>query len=248
MAVFTSTVDRLLADIDLERQRKERRRAAFPEQEEMFDFQRMLRRAALPQPPGAAAVELLPGAVPTPQPPPAPLSRGPEAPGELYWLGEAERAGSDAEVALSLGLRDPRVHLVLARAAESQGNWQSVARHAQRALELDPKAVEPYRLLARVHEARGQLDEALAALDKATAAHPDDWRTYVARARLHYQRGSHAAALADAAATAVANEIHAPEDIPRGIGRAQSIEGVTGAVIVVGDQLGAFGEVELERL
>jgi hypothetical protein len=59
---------------------------------------------------------------------------------------------------------------------------------------------------------------------------------------------SSSAALADAAATAVANEIHGPEDIPKGIERARAIEGVTGAAIIVGDQLGAYGEVELERL
>ena len=55
-------------------------------------------------------------------------------------------------------------------------------------------------------------------------------------------------ALADAAATAVANTVQGPDDIGRGLERAMRIEGVTGAVIVLGDHMGAFGEVELERV
>ena len=55
-------------------------------------------------------------------------------------------------------------------------------------------------------------------------------------------------ALADAVATAVANTIHKPDDIGKGLEQAKRIEGVTGALIIVGDHIGAFGTVELERV
>lgn len=55
-------------------------------------------------------------------------------------------------------------------------------------------------------------------------------------------------ALADAAATALGNLIQGPQDIPKALERARRIEGVTGAVLIVGDRLGACGDVELERL
>lgn len=53
------------------------------------------------------------------------------------------------------------------------------------------------------------------------------------------------AALADAAATAVGNVVRSPGDLAAGLERAREIEGVTGAVLVVGDKLGAWGAVEL---
>ena len=52
-------------------------------------------------------------------------------------------------------------------------------------------------------------------------------------------------ALADAAATAIGNLIRRSEDIPRGIEFAQDVEGLTGLVIIIGDRLGAWGEVML---
>lgn len=51
--------------------------------------------------------------------------------------------------------------------------------------------------------------------------------------------------LADAAATAVANCVSGSEDIQRGLDRAKEIDGVLGAVIIVADRLGVFGDVEL---
>ena len=53
------------------------------------------------------------------------------------------------------------------------------------------------------------------------------------------------AALADAAATAVGNLVASPSDLPRGLEKARTIPGLTGAVIVIGDKLGAWGDIEL---
>lgn len=56
------------------------------------------------------------------------------------------------------------------------------------------------------------------------------------------------AALADAAATAVGNLVQGPADIETGLARAKTIPGVRGAVIVVGDRLGARGDIELVEI
>ncbi len=56
---------------------------------------------------------------------------------------------------------------------------------------------------------------------------------------------SPAAALADAAATAVGNLVRSPADVPQGLEKARSIPGLSGVVIIIGDKLGAWGEVEL---
>ncbi|MBW1647682.1 MAG: UPF0280 family protein [Deltaproteobacteria bacterium] len=53
------------------------------------------------------------------------------------------------------------------------------------------------------------------------------------------------AALADAAATAVGNRVQRAADIAAAIDFARSIEGITGAVVVCGDRIGAWGAVEL---
>jgi ApbE superfamily uncharacterized protein (UPF0280 family) len=53
------------------------------------------------------------------------------------------------------------------------------------------------------------------------------------------------AALADAAATAIGNLIERPADIASGLERAQSIEGLRGMVIIVGGDMGLFGEVKI---
>lgn len=53
------------------------------------------------------------------------------------------------------------------------------------------------------------------------------------------------AALADAAATALGNFLRAAGDIPSALNSAMRIEGVLGAVAVMGDRLGAAGAVEL---
>ena len=52
-------------------------------------------------------------------------------------------------------------------------------------------------------------------------------------------------ALADAAATAVSNVVKTASDIPAALELAQSIDGVSGVLIVIGDRLGIWGEVKL---
>lgn len=54
--------------------------------------------------------------------------------------------------------------------------------------------------------------------------------------------------LADAAATRLGNEMKRQTDINHAITVAQSIQGLTGIVIVHGDQLGAWGQIELVSL
>jgi hypothetical protein len=56
---------------------------------------------------------------------------------------------------------------------------------------------------------------------------------------------SSSASLADAVATAAGNLIQSPKDIQSAIGFAREIEGVSGAVVIAGDRLGAWGEVEV---
>ena len=56
---------------------------------------------------------------------------------------------------------------------------------------------------------------------------------------------SKSATLADATATAIANLIKQPSDIPSGIELAKSIEGVSGAIIIKGDNTGLWGKVKI---
>ncbi|MGQ9632461.1 MAG: UPF0280 family protein [bacterium] len=56
---------------------------------------------------------------------------------------------------------------------------------------------------------------------------------------------SRSAALADAAATAVGNSVKGKEGIEAGLARAREIEGVRGSLIIVGNRLGAWGEIKL---
>jgi len=56
---------------------------------------------------------------------------------------------------------------------------------------------------------------------------------------------SPSATLADAAATAIGNRIIQPDDIPRGIELAQSIDGLKGVVIIQDEKVGVWGEVKL---
>jgi hypothetical protein len=51
--------------------------------------------------------------------------------------------------------------------------------------------------------------------------------------------------LADAAATAIGNLVNEKKDIETGLERAKSIKGIQGALIIVGDQFGAWGNVEI---
>ncbi|HXZ29842.1 MAG TPA: UPF0280 family protein [Dehalococcoidia bacterium] len=55
-------------------------------------------------------------------------------------------------------------------------------------------------------------------------------------------------ALADAAATALGNMVKAAADIPQAIERAQSIDGLRGLVIIVGDEMGVWGKVKIVSL
>lgn len=59
---------------------------------------------------------------------------------------------------------------------------------------------------------------------------------------------SPSAALADAVATAVGNVIKRNDDIPFGLKLAARFQEVCGALAIVGDKMGAWGELELVRL
>jgi ApbE superfamily uncharacterized protein (UPF0280 family) len=52
-------------------------------------------------------------------------------------------------------------------------------------------------------------------------------------------------AVADAAATMTGNQVQSKGDIQKALEFSQRIEGISGAIIIVEDQLGAWGEVEL---
>jgi ApbE superfamily uncharacterized protein (UPF0280 family) len=52
-------------------------------------------------------------------------------------------------------------------------------------------------------------------------------------------------ALADAAATAIGNIVKSKKDLQTGLKTGMKIEGVLGIVIIIGDQLGAMGDIEL---
>lgn len=52
-------------------------------------------------------------------------------------------------------------------------------------------------------------------------------------------------ALADAAATALGNRINSTADIEAGLNWIKTISGIKGALILINDQLGAWGEIEL---
>ena len=59
---------------------------------------------------------------------------------------------------------------------------------------------------------------------------------------------SPSASLADAAATAVGNRVRTPADLEKGLERAREIEGVSGAVIILGEKLAAWGKVKLTEI
>jgi ApbE superfamily uncharacterized protein (UPF0280 family) len=56
------------------------------------------------------------------------------------------------------------------------------------------------------------------------------------------------ATLADAAATAVGNAVVDAADIEKGLNLAQSIPGVLGVAVVVGEKMGAWGQIEFVEL
>jgi ApbE superfamily uncharacterized protein (UPF0280 family) len=53
------------------------------------------------------------------------------------------------------------------------------------------------------------------------------------------------AALADAAATAAGNAVKTKDDVEEGIARANSINGVRGVLIIIGDKLGTWGKIKI---
>lgn len=59
---------------------------------------------------------------------------------------------------------------------------------------------------------------------------------------------SPSASLADAAATAIGNMVHTSNDITRALAKAQSMPNLKGIIIIIGEKLGAWGEVELINL
>lgn len=59
---------------------------------------------------------------------------------------------------------------------------------------------------------------------------------------------SPSAALSDAAATAVANRVRDPDDLERALSLARQIDGVTGAVIICGEQAALWGRLQLQPL
>lgn len=56
------------------------------------------------------------------------------------------------------------------------------------------------------------------------------------------------AALADAAATALGNRIKDAEDMEEALNWALSIEGIQGAVIIIGDKIGLLGDISIEPI
>ncbi len=56
------------------------------------------------------------------------------------------------------------------------------------------------------------------------------------------------AALADAAATALGNHVKCADDMERALEFAASIEGVEGALVIVGDRLAAWGDITLAKM
>jgi hypothetical protein len=54
--------------------------------------------------------------------------------------------------------------------------------------------------------------------------------------------------LADAAATAIGNRVRSRSDIARGIEFGKKIRGVEGVLIIIGDRIGVWGELELVPL
>lgn len=56
------------------------------------------------------------------------------------------------------------------------------------------------------------------------------------------------AALADAAATAAGNAVRSALDLEKALAKARAIEGLTGAVIILGEKLAAWGQIQLTEI
>lgn len=59
---------------------------------------------------------------------------------------------------------------------------------------------------------------------------------------------SHSAALADAAATAIGNNIRSADDVTVAVEQARNIDGLTGVVVIKDDKIGLWGSVKLVPL
>jgi len=59
---------------------------------------------------------------------------------------------------------------------------------------------------------------------------------------------SPSAALADAAATALGNRVRSEEDLEQAIAYASQVEGLTGALLIIGDKIAAWGNLTLHQL
>jgi uncharacterized protein len=59
---------------------------------------------------------------------------------------------------------------------------------------------------------------------------------------------SPATALADAVATVVGNRVRKADDIPFSLKKAESLPGIKGVVIIVGEKMGVWGNIELLKL
>jgi uncharacterized protein len=55
-------------------------------------------------------------------------------------------------------------------------------------------------------------------------------------------------ALADAAATAIANHVQGPEDIEAATRRGQSIPGILGVLVIAGEKMGLWGQIEITAI
>ena len=55
------------------------------------------------------------------------------------------------------------------------------------------------------------------------------------------------AALADAAASTLGNRVKTPQHIEAALRATAAIEGVTGCLVIMGENLGVLGDLELER-
>ena len=54
--------------------------------------------------------------------------------------------------------------------------------------------------------------------------------------------------MADAAATAIGNIIRTADDIQKGVDMAADIDGLSGVIIIIGDKLGVYGDIDLCRI
>lgn len=54
--------------------------------------------------------------------------------------------------------------------------------------------------------------------------------------------------LADAVATALGNRVNSPEDMEAALEFASGVEGVEGALVIIGDKLGAWGDIKLASI